>query len=92
MEPDNAEVNQTRMFNYCDFIADLDGYAIYTMLNGSNNVYGLSESIRIYYSDPEKYNKRYKFFKDILEFESWDIDSIYDSIYGYYSNEENGTV
>ncbi len=92
MEPDDADISQTRMFNYCDFIADLDGYAIYQMLENSKKVYGLSESIRMYFGDSEKYDKRYKYFKDILEFEAWDIDSIYNSIYDYYTDQANSTV
>lgn len=89
MEPDTAKVFETRMFNYCDFIADLDGYAVRELIKDSASFYCFSESIQLYYSDPEKYHKRYKYFKDILGFKNWELGSVYNKIYDYYRDDAN---
>ena len=51
MEADVISVTEARLFNYCDLIADIDGYAIRQLMLGNNSEYALSECIREYYSD-----------------------------------------
>ena len=51
MEADVISITEARLFNYCDLIADIDGYAIRQLMLGNNSEYALSECIREYYSD-----------------------------------------
>ncbi len=71
MENDTVSVTEARMFNYCDLIADLDGYKIQNMMQNSLSIYALSECMQNYYSDEQYYYKRYQYFKSLIKFSNW---------------------
>ena len=85
MEADEVNVLDARMFNYCDLIADLDGYAIEKLMNKSLSRYSLSECMKEYYSDSEKYEKRYQYFKPIIGFDNWNVIDIKTSIIKHFN-------
>lgn len=93
MEPSVADITQVRQFNYCDFIADLDGYKIAKMIEEyTSSPYGLSECIKAYYEDLNKYHKRYQYFKELLGFETWNIDSIAQVLTDYINSLDNAAL
>lgn len=86
MEPDVANIHEVRMFNYCDLIADIDGYAIERLLERSDSAFGLSECIQLYYNTYDLYGKRYQYWKEILGVDSWSIPAIKNAAVTYYDN------
>lgn len=76
METDAVTVIQARQFNYCDLIADIDGYKIQKLIERSLSIYSLSECIEEYYSNSDMFHKRYQYFKPIINFDNWDVISI----------------
>lgn len=86
MEPDSANIHQVRMFNYCDLIADFDGYAIERLIANSDSAYGLSECFQTYYSDIDKFGKRYQYSSNAIGFSSWSIPAIKNRIMTYYDS------
>ena len=85
-EPDAAAVIDSRQFNYYDLIADLDCYALRELLD---TIPSLSDCIREYYTDTEKYDKRYQYFKSLLSFEDWDAAAITVKILEYFYDAPN---
>lgn len=86
MEPPIAEDSDSRQFNYCDIIADLDGYAIRELMKNSSSKYILSECISSYYSDSSKHGKRYQYFKPIIGFDNWDLVAIKEAILPHFTS------
>lgn len=76
MEADVVTVTDARQFNYCDLIADIDGYKIQKLIESSLSIYSLSECLAEYYSNGTMYNKPYQYFKSILGFDEWNVISI----------------
>ena len=76
MEEDVVTVTQARMFNYCDLIADIDGYKIHKLMESSLSIYSLSECMEEYYKNSDLCYKRYQYFKSILGFDYWNVISI----------------
>ena len=85
MEADVVSVTEARLFNYCDLIADIDGYAIRQLMLGNNSEYALSECIREYYSDRSKFYRRYQYFKPIIGYEYWNVIDIKENILKHFS-------
>ena len=85
MEADTVSVTEVRLFNYCDLIADIDGYAIYQLMEKSISQYMLSECINDYYSDLQRFFKRYQYFQEMIGFKSWDIIAIKEAILEHFS-------
>ncbi|WP_373799500.1 glycoside hydrolase domain-containing protein [Bacteroides heparinolyticus] len=76
MEDDVVTVTQALQFNYCDLIADIDGYKIQKLIENSSGMYSLSECIEEYYCNSNMHKKRYQYFKSILKFDDWNVISI----------------
>jgi len=76
METDEVTVTEARQFNYCDLIADIDGYKIHELIKSSLGIHPLSECIEEYYKNSDMYYKRYQYFKPIIEFDDWNVISI----------------
>lgn len=85
-EPDTAAAIDSRQFNYYDLIADLDCYALRKMMDTTPS---LSECMQEYYTDTEKYDKRYQYFKDLLGFEGWDIGAVTAKLVEYFYDDSN---
>ena len=85
MEADTVSITEARLFNYCDLIADIDGYAICQLMQESTSAYRLSECIEAYYSDWETFYKRYHYFQPIIGFKSWRTIEIKESILKHFS-------
>lgn len=87
MEKDVVTVTEARMFNYCDLIADLDGYQIQQMMENTYklSVYALTDSLKDYFSDKQKYYKRYQYFKPIIKFSNWNVCEIKDAILPHFN-------
>lgn len=86
MEPDEISDENSRQFNYCDLIADLDGYAIRELLRGGSS---LSESLKDYYDNSANLDKRYRYFKNLLGFEKWEPADIQLKLLEYFYADEN---
>ncbi len=85
MEADVVTVTDARQFNYCDLIADIDGYTIQKLIESSLSIYSLSECLAEYYSNGTMYNKRYQYFKSILGFDEWNVISIKKEILKHFN-------
>lgn len=85
MEADVVTVTEARQFNYCDLIADIDGYKIQKLIESSLSIYSLSECLAEYYSNGTMYNKRYQYFKSILDFDEWNVISIKKEILKHFN-------
>ena len=85
MEADTVNIIEARLFNYCDLIADIDGYAIYQLMQESTSTYMLSECIKTYYSDSQRFYKRYQYFQEMIGFENWGIIEIKEAILRHFS-------
>ncbi len=85
MEADVVTVTDARQFNYCDLIADIDGYKIQKLIESSLSIYSLSECLAEYYSNGTMYNKRYQYFKSILGFDEWNVISIKKEILKHFN-------
>lgn len=85
MEADVISITEARLFNYCDLIADIDGYAVRQLMLGNNSEYALSECIREYYSERSKFYKRYQYFKLIIGYEYWNVIDIKENILKHFS-------
>ena len=85
-EPDEADISEARQFNYYDLIADLDGYAIRELLR---SIPSLSNCMYEYYTNTEKYDKRYQYFKNILGFEEWNSADIILKLIEYFYSPDN---
>lgn len=85
MESDTVSITEARLFNYCDLIADIDGYAIFQLMQESADAHRLSECLRIYYSDSEKFYKRYQYFRNIIGFKNWELIDIKENILKHFS-------
>lgn len=86
MEPAEADFKHLVQFNYCDIIADLDGYAICEMMHGNGSMNALSECISAYYSDNSKYAKRFQYFKPLIGFENWNLYDIKEKILTHFTD------
>lgn len=86
MEPGKAKPEELRQFNYCDIIADLDGYAICEVMRGNGSMHMLSECISAYYSDSSKYAKRFQYFKPLIGFDDWNIYDIKEKILTHFTD------
>lgn len=84
MEPEIINDETSRQFNYCDIIADLDGYAVHELINASESMHALSECISEYYTDRSKYAKRFQYFKPIIGFDDWNLYDIKEKILTHF--------
>ena len=89
MEAETISNENSRQFNYCDLIADLDGYAIRELLHGGSS---LSECLKEYYNDSAKRDKRYQYFKNLLGFEKWEPTDIQLKLLEYFYAEKNSEL
>ncbi len=85
-EPERANVNEARMFNYYDLIADIDGYKIEQLMINTDSFYALSECLGTYYNTISMYGKRYQYAKGMIGFDDWNLFSIRNEILKYYED------